>query len=67
MGTCVECVCYVAKREWVFLFPQIIERCANPKNMMEDFDHVTGKAALAYCYAHNKDGKCKQFMKSSEP
>lgn len=65
MGTCVDCICYAPKREWCFLFPVKIHRCASPVNMIEEFDHVTGTAKLAHCYEYNSKGECNQFIKRS--
>ena len=65
MGNCVDCVCYSPKRDWVMLFPVITHRCANPENMKNTYDHVIGKAKLAYCYACNGNGECKQFVEAS--
>lgn len=59
---CVNCVSYVAKRDWCFLIPQTLHRCAHPENMKSVFDYITGKSKLAHCYECNKDGDCKYYI-----
>ena len=62
---CVECVSFIPRREWCFLYIVSTERCAHPENMIKGFDYVTGKAKLAHCYKYNRDCKCEHFIKRS--
>jgi len=65
-GTCVDCVSYVKKREWCFLFPVRLDHCAHPENMADEFDYIRGKAHTVACYTYNNKGQCEYFIERSK-